>query len=118
MNMGGGWVVEIDIRKYFESIAHDRLREVVRQRVIDGVLLRLVGKWLNAGVLEDGELSTPSAETAPGGGSLPRIGDKLPHSCPHGMCGAHGRSPPTRPAAPLPHRAEAALGFCGAENSD
>ena len=80
MNMGGGWVVEIDIRKYFESIAHDRLREVVRQRVIDGVLLRLVGKWLNAGVLEDGELSTPSAGTPQGGVISPLLANIFLHT--------------------------------------
>ena len=47
----GGWIVELDIRKYFDSIDHGRLREVLRRRVLDGVLLRLIGKWLKAGVL-------------------------------------------------------------------
>jgi len=69
MKMGGGWVIELDIRKYFDAIPHDRLREIIRQRVIDGVLLRLIGKWLNAGVLEDGQWSD-SGEGTPQGGSL------------------------------------------------
>jgi hypothetical protein len=51
--MRGGWVLEIDIRKFFDRLDHGKLRELLRRRVHDGVLLRLSGKWLNAGVLED-----------------------------------------------------------------
>src|SRR5205807_4365421 len=42
--MAGGWVIELDIRKYFDSIDHERLREVLRLRVRDGVIVRLIGK--------------------------------------------------------------------------
>src|SRR5215470_14324605 len=52
MAMGGGWVVEVDIRKFFDTLDHRHLQDIVRQRIQDGVLLRLIGKWLNAGVLE------------------------------------------------------------------
>ena len=55
MNFGGGWVLDADISNFFETIVHAQLREMLSQRVRDGVLLRLVGKWLNAGVLEAGE---------------------------------------------------------------
>ena len=65
--MAGGWVVEIDIRKYFDSIDHERLREVLRGRIRDGVVQRLIGKWLNAGVLEDGAV-TRSESGSPQGG--------------------------------------------------
>src|SRR5258708_37972180 len=109
MNMGGGWVVEIDIRKYFESIAHDRLREVVRQRVIDGVLLRLVGKWLNAGVLEDGELSTPSAGGARGGEIFPPMWHTFPPKRVDPWCEAGGGSPPQGRGRADPHAAPACL---------
>ena len=54
MAMGGGWVLEADIEKFFDSVDHAKLREVLSQRVRDGVLLRLIGKWLNAGVMEEG----------------------------------------------------------------
>jgi RNA-directed DNA polymerase len=67
MRMGGGWVVELDIRKYFDSIDHERLREVLHRRVRDGVILRLIGKWLNAGVMEDGALSVRESGTPQGG---------------------------------------------------
>jgi group II intron reverse transcriptase/maturase len=80
MTMGGGWVIEIDIRKYFEAIPHDRLREVIRQRVIDGVLIRLIGKWLNAGVLEDGVLSSPESGTPQGGVISPLLANIFLHT--------------------------------------
>jgi group II intron reverse transcriptase/maturase len=67
MAMGGGWVLEVDIRSYFDTIDHGHLREILQQRVRDGVLLRLIGKWLNAGVLEDGRYSRPEAGSPQGG---------------------------------------------------
>lgn len=42
---GGGWVVEVDIRKFFDTLDHKHLREFVQRRVGDGVVLRLIGKW-------------------------------------------------------------------------
>src|SRR6202140_2503156 len=65
--MGGGWVLEVDIKKFFDTLDHGHLREVLRRRVHDGVLLRLVGKWLNAGVLEAGSLTYPTEGTPQGG---------------------------------------------------
>jgi RNA-directed DNA polymerase len=44
--MGGGYVVEVDVKSFFDAIDHARLREILSQRVRDGVLLRLIGKWL------------------------------------------------------------------------
>src|SRR5262249_25822751 len=65
--LGGGWVVEVDIRRFFDTLDHAQLRRLLRQRVRDGVLLRLIDKWLQAGVLEDGALSYPAAGTPQGG---------------------------------------------------
>jgi RNA-directed DNA polymerase len=65
--MAGGVILEIDIRKFFDRLDHGKLRELLRRRVHDGVLLRLIGKWLNAGVLEDGSVSYPDAGTPQGG---------------------------------------------------
>jgi RNA-directed DNA polymerase len=70
--MAGGWVIEIDIRKYFDSIDHERLRDVLRGRIRDGVIQRLIGKWLNAGVLEDGAV-TRSESGSPQGGVVSPI---------------------------------------------
>jgi group II intron reverse transcriptase/maturase len=67
MEMKGGWVVELDIKKFFDTLSHSHLREILQKRVRDGVLLRLIGKWLNAGVMEGLELSYPEAGTPQGG---------------------------------------------------
>jgi RNA-directed DNA polymerase len=53
MKLGCDWIVDVDLRKFFDTIDHGHLREFLERRVRDGVILRLIGKWLNAGVLED-----------------------------------------------------------------
>lgn len=79
MAVGGGWVLEVDIRKFFDSVDHERLRAVLRRRVRDGVLLRLIGKWLNAGVLEGLELSYPGLGTPQGGVISPLLANIYLH---------------------------------------
>jgi RNA-directed DNA polymerase len=79
MKMGGGWVVEVDIRKFFDTLDHAHLRELLRRRVRDGVLLRLIGKWLNAGVLEEGVRTTPDAGTPQGGVISPLLANVYLH---------------------------------------
>ena len=79
MGMNGGWVVEVDIRKFFDTVDHERFRDVVRRRVRDGVMLRLIGKWLNAGVLEDRELSYPGVGTPQGGVISPLLANVFLH---------------------------------------
>jgi RNA-directed DNA polymerase len=69
MGMGGCWIVEVDIKKCYDTIPRPKLREVVQKRVRDGVILRLIGKWLNAGVMEQGELSY-AEEGVPQGGVI------------------------------------------------
>jgi group II intron reverse transcriptase/maturase len=79
MGMAGGWVVEVDIRKFFDTLDHGHLREILRQRVRDGVLLRLIGKWLHAGVLEDGAVSYPDAGSPQGGVISPLLSNIYLH---------------------------------------
>jgi group II intron reverse transcriptase/maturase len=67
MAMNGGWVLEVDIRKFFDTLDHQHLMDVLRRRVRDGVLLRLISKWLHAGVQEDGGISYPDAGSPQGG---------------------------------------------------
>ena len=69
MGVKGGWVLEVDIRKFFDTIDHRQLQEFVSQRIRDGVIRRLIGKWLNAGVMEDGNI-TYSDEGTPQGGVI------------------------------------------------
>ena len=66
MDLRGGFVIEVDIRKFFDSIEHAHVHEVLRRRVRDGVILRLIGKWLNAGVLENGSISYPETGSPQG----------------------------------------------------
>jgi RNA-directed DNA polymerase len=80
MKMGGGWVIDVDVRRYFDTIDHERLREILRRRVRDGVVLRLIGKWLNAGVLENGELSYTEEGTPQGGVISPLLANIYLHA--------------------------------------
>jgi len=80
MEMGGGWALEVDIRKYFDTIGHEHLRSVLHQRIGDGVVLRLIGKWLNAGVMERGELSYPETGTPQGGVISPMLANIFLHT--------------------------------------
>ena len=76
---GGGWILEVDIRKYFDTVDHKELREIVRKRIRDGVLLRLIGKWLKAGVLEEGRHWYPEAGTPQGGVVSPLLANVYLH---------------------------------------
>jgi group II intron reverse transcriptase/maturase len=71
--------VEVDIRKFFDTLDHAQLRELLQQRIRDGVLVRLIGKWLNAGVLEGGELTHPEAGTPQGGVVSPLLANVYLH---------------------------------------
>jgi len=79
MAMGGGWVVEVDIRKFFDTLDHARLRELLQRRIRDGVLLGLIGKWLNAGVLEGNVQTTPEQGTPQGGVISPLLANVYLH---------------------------------------
>ena len=79
MGMDGGWIVEVDIRKFFDTLDHAHLREFLRLRIRDGVLLRLIGKWLNAGVLEEGSVTFPEAGTPQGGVVSPLLANVYLH---------------------------------------
>lgn len=79
MRMRGGWVLEIDIRQFFDTLDHAHLRAILRQRVRDGVILRLIGKWLNAGVLESGCVTHPEAGSPQGGVISPLLANVYLH---------------------------------------
>ncbi len=67
MERGGRWILDVDLRKYFDSINPAKLRQFLDRRVTDGVVRRLIDKWLKAGVLEDGQLYYPDTGTPQGG---------------------------------------------------
>ncbi|AEV70085.1 group II intron reverse transcriptase/maturase [Acetivibrio clariflavus] len=66
---GALWVIDADIRDYFGSINHDKLLLLVKQRITDRRVLKLIKGWLKAGVLEDGQYSE-STVGAPQGGVI------------------------------------------------
>jgi group II intron reverse transcriptase/maturase len=79
MELGCDWIVDVDLRKFFDTIDHGHLREFLKRRVRDGVILRLIGKWLNAGVLEDGVLTIPDDGTPQGGVISPLLANIFLH---------------------------------------
>ena len=74
-----GWIVSADITGLFDNIDHEHLRRFVKRRVNDGGILRLIGKWLNAGVMEEGILSYPGKGTPQGGVISPVLSNIFLH---------------------------------------
>jgi group II intron reverse transcriptase/maturase len=79
MGMGGGWVLEVDIRSFFDELDHGHLRTFLDRRVRDGVIRRAIGKWLQAGVLEEGHLRHPVTGTPQGGVISPLLANIYLH---------------------------------------
>lgn len=79
MSMGGCWVVELDIQNFYGTMDHGQLREILLGRVRDGVLVRLIGKWLNAGVMEEGVMTYPEEGVPQGGVVSPILSNIMLH---------------------------------------
>jgi RNA-directed DNA polymerase len=60
------WIPDADIKGFFDNISHERLMELVELRIADPRILRLIGKWLKAGVSEDGQWSETKVGTPQG----------------------------------------------------
>jgi len=73
------WIVEVDIRKFFDTLSHQHLRGFLRQRVRDGVILRLIDKWLKAGVMEAGQWQATEEGTPQGGIISPLLANLYLH---------------------------------------
>lgn len=67
MSNGSSWVIELDIQSFFDSLDRAHLRAFLDRRVTDGVIRRVIGKWLSAGVLEDGVVARVKGGTPQGG---------------------------------------------------
>src|SRR6202158_4039671 len=66
---GNGWVIDLDLEKFFDRVNHDKLMGQIAKRIEDRRLLKLIRAFLNAGVMENG-LVSPSVEGTPQGGPL------------------------------------------------
>lgn len=79
MDIGGGWVIDLDIQSFFDTVSRDHLRSFLDRRVRDGLIRRAIGKWLNAGVMEDGAVWYPEAGTPQGGVISPLLSNLYLH---------------------------------------
>jgi group II intron reverse transcriptase/maturase len=73
------WIVDADVSGFFDNLDWGHLREFIQQRVSDGGILRLLGKWLHAGVLESGELTYPDKGAPQGGVISPMVSNVFLH---------------------------------------
>lgn len=73
------WVIDADISKYFDSIDHRHLRSFLDMRITDGVIRRMIDKWLKAGVLEGGSLQNSVTGTPQGGVISPLLANIFLH---------------------------------------
>lgn len=79
MYRNGRWILDLDISNYFGTIDHRHLRAALDQRVKDGLLRRLIDKWLKAGVLEEGLRTVPDQGTPQGGVISPVLANVFLH---------------------------------------
>jgi RNA-directed DNA polymerase len=73
------WVLEVDIRGFFDSISHEWLVQFIEHRIADRRVVRLIQKWLNAGVLEDGKRIQVEEGTPQGGSASPLLANVYLH---------------------------------------
>jgi len=79
MKLNIGWMLDADVSGFFDNLDHGWLRKIIKQRVNDGGILRLIGKWLNAGVVEGGVLTYPDKGTPQGGVISPMLSNIFLH---------------------------------------
>lgn len=79
MEIEGGWVIDLDIQSFFDDLDKSHLRNFLNQRVRDGVIRRAIGKWLNAGVMEEGVVSYPEQGSPQGGVISPMLSNLYLH---------------------------------------
>jgi RNA-directed DNA polymerase len=79
MEMRGGWVIDLDVEKYFDTVNHGHLRAFLDQRVRDGVLRKAIDKWLKAGVMDQGVVWHPEEGTPQGGVISPLLANIYLH---------------------------------------
>lgn len=66
----GGWVLDVDTKSFFDHLDHEKQRTILRQRVVDGVVVRLIGEWFRAGVLDEGVVGHSQSRGVLRGGSV------------------------------------------------
>jgi RNA-directed DNA polymerase len=80
LELGINWIIDADIQKFFDNIDRAHLRTVLKKRVNDGSILRLIGMWLNAGVMEDGQVERSEDGTPQGAPISPILANIFLHT--------------------------------------
>ena len=73
------WILDLDIRGFFDNINHEQLVQYVEERIADPRILRLIRKWLKAGVMEDGEWKATEVGTPQGSSISPLLANVYLH---------------------------------------
>jgi len=80
LDLGINWIIDADIAKFFDNIDRAHLRTVLQKRVNDGTILRLIGMWLNAGVMEAGQVESSENGTPQGAPISPILANIFLHT--------------------------------------
>ena len=80
LKLGINWIVDADVAKFFDTIDHTQLTAILKQRVNDGAILRLIGMWLHVGVLEEGKVISSDQGTPQGGVISPVLANIFLHT--------------------------------------
>ena len=79
MELRGAWVIDLDIQGFFDSMERSHLHAFLDQRVRDGVIRRVLGKWMQAGVMEEGVVHHPERGSPQGGVISPLVSNLYLH---------------------------------------
>jgi retron-type reverse transcriptase len=90
VNEGYSFVVDVDLKSYFDTISHELLLELVERRVGDVQVLRLIRAWLKAGVMEEGKVTHPDRGSPQGGVISPTLSNIFLHEVDRQWCRSDG----------------------------
>jgi RNA-directed DNA polymerase len=80
LDLGINWIIDADIAKFFDNIDRAHLRTILQRRINDGTILRLIGMWLNAGVMEAGQVESSENGTPQGAPISPILANIFLHT--------------------------------------
>jgi RNA-directed DNA polymerase len=90
VNEGYSFVVDVDLKSYFDTISHELLLQLVKRRVGDVQVLRLIRAWLKAGVMEEGKVTHPDRGSPQGGVISPTLSNIFLHEVDRQWCHGDG----------------------------
>jgi group II intron reverse transcriptase/maturase len=79
MNQNISWIIDADISGFFDNLGHSEMRAIIKLRVNDGGIIRYIGKWLKAGVVDGKTLSYPEKGSPQGGVISPILSNIFLH---------------------------------------